>query len=63
MIIPICIAIGHVADFMLDCFELLQVTETQIEIQHSQNCTVQFMCRQTGILWFILIEKGREKKG
>ena len=41
MTIPICIAIGHVADFILDCFELLQVTETQIEIQHSQNCTVQ----------------------
>ena len=24
---------------------------------------VMFMCRQTGNLWFILIQKGREKKG
>ena len=53
---------------------VFRVNRTKSVIKREQNdslllfCRVwtyyiMFMCRQTGNLWFILIQKGREKKG
>ena len=37
--------------------------EAESQIRAFILMSKMFMCRQTGNLWYILIEKGREKKG